>query len=320
MNPVVASAWPRAGLLGNPSDLYGGRGIGFTFEDYRADVELRPRFDNDTQYLVMLATVPELAMPQRDPGPEAPILQAARVMMREVGLSDDDQDEFGLKLQCDIPQQVGLSGSSAIIIAAMRAMAGAFEIELDPAQLAELALRCETELMGIAAGPMDRMVQAHEGLVLMDFESGEVQSLDPQLMPPIAILMDRNPGQDSGSVHSPVRQRWEEGDPEVRSVMAEYRPLVETGLRYLEAGDIGGLKRCVDRNFDLRAQIFPIGKRDRRVIDRVRSLGAAAKFCGSGGAILAVHESEDLLNEICLQVVGDGFTGIRPRVTQGASE
>ena len=63
-------------------------------------------------------------------------------------------------------------------------------------------------------------------------------------------------------------------------------------------------------------RVFPIGKRDRRAIERARSLGVAAKFCGSGGAILAVHEDEALLDELCLQVVGDGFEGIRPQITE----
>lgn len=248
--------------------------------------------------------------------PEPVILQAARAVLAEVGVDDDAQGRFALSLNCDIPQQLGLSGSSAIIIAALRAVCAFLQIDLAAEQLARLALRAENEFMGIAAGPMDRVVQAHEGLVAMDFETGKVERIERSLMPPVAILMDRNPGQDSGSVHAPVRERWEAGDPEVRAVMAEFRPLVERGLACLHAGDIAGLRQCVDRNFDLRAKVFPIGARDQAVIDRARACGAAAKFCGSGGAILAVHEDSELLDEVCLQVVGDGFEGIRPRMTE----
>ncbi|MAW59758.1 MAG: hypothetical protein CMJ94_02860 [Planctomycetes bacterium] len=315
MNSVLATAWPRAGLLGNPSDLYEGRGIGFTFADFSAQVECRPSNVPSRGDIVGIEYGGGLYSPLAQP-PEPDILQAARVMLRELGVSDETQGKFALSMQCDIPQQLGLSGSSAIIIAALRAVCGYLHLDCPPAQMAELALRAETEVMGIAAGPMDRMVQSFEGLVAMDFASGEVERLDTALMPPVAILMDRKPGQESGSVHAPVRQRWEEGDPEVRAVMAEFRPLVEQGLAYLKAGDIAGLRACVDRNFDLRAQVFPIGKRDRRAIERARSLGVAAKFCGSGGAILAVHEDEALLDELCLQVVGDGFEGIRPQITE----
>ena len=315
MHSVVASAFPRAGLLGNPSDLYGGRGIGFTFEDFHAAVECRPSHIPGMGDMVRIEAGGGLYSPMQQ-APEPVILQAARAVLPELGVDGDAQGRFALNLNCDIPQQLGLSGSSAIIIAAMRAVCAFLQIELAEPELARLALRAETEFMGIAAGPMDRVVQAHEGLVAMDFESGEVERLDPRLMPPVAILMDRNPGQDSGSVHAPVRERWEAGDPEVRAVMAEFRPLVERGLACLRAGDIAGLRQCVDRNFDLRAKVFPIGARDQAVIDRARECGAAAKFCGSGGAILAVHEDSELLDEVCLQVVGDGFEGMRPRITE----
>lgn len=315
MHSVVATAFPRAGLLGNPSDLYGGRGIGFTFEDFAAEVHFLPTdepeptdprsFESGLPLVPLLPRVPEIS-----------ILGAARQVFGDLGVDADTQDKFYLQVRCDIPQQLGLSGSSAIILAALRAVCAGLGLSEDRDQLAQLALRVENEFMGIAAGPMDRIVQSYEGLVAMDFESGEVERLDPALMPPVAILMDRNPGQDSGSVHAPVRERWEAGDPQVRGIMAEFRPLVERGLNCLRAGDLPGLRQCVDRNFDLRASVFPIGKRDRMVIDRVRSCGAAAKFCGSGGAILAVHEDESVLDEVCLQVVGDGFEGIRPRVTE----
>lgn len=314
MHSVVSSAFPRAGLLGNPSDLYEGRGIGFTFEDFGAEVELRASDIAEAGDLTRIETGGLLYSPLPQ-APEVPILTAVRQMLPELGVDDVQQGKFRLALSCDIPQQLGLSGSSAIIIAAFRAVCSGLSISVDDAKIADLALRVETEIMGIAAGPMDRMVQSHEGLVAMDFASGEVESLDPTLLPPIAILMDERPGKDSGSVHAPVRERWEAGDPEVRSVMAEFRPLVERGLAALKAGDTASLITCVNRNFDLRAQVFPIADRDRKIIEIARLLGAGSKFCGSGGAILAVHEDEGVLEELCLRVISEGYRGLRPRIT-----
>lgn len=247
--------------------------------------------------------------------PEAPILQAVRVILPELGISQAQQGKFKLSLRCDIPQQLGLSGSSAIIIACLRAVCSGLSIPVEGAHIAELALRVETEIMGIAAGPMDRMIQSHEGLIAMDFANGEIERLDANLLPPVAILMDGNPGADSGSVHAPVRELWEAGDPEVRAVMAEFRPLVERGLAALKAGDTATLIECVNRNFDLRAQVFPIAQRDRKIIEIARLLGAGSKFCGSGGAILAVHEDPGVVDELCLRVIGEGFQGLRPQIT-----
>jgi glucuronokinase len=314
MHSIVSSAFPRAGLLGNPSDLYGGCGIGFTFEDFRADVELRPGDVPERGDLRSIESGGFLYSPYLRT-PEWPILRATRQILPELGVTNEQQGTFFLDANCDIPQQLGMSGSSAIIIAALRTVCSALAIEADDARIAELALRVESEIMGIAAGPMDRMIQSHEGLIAMDFASGEIERLDANLLPPIAILMDERPGQESGSVHAPVRARWEAGDPEVRRVMAEFRPLVERGLAALKAGDTATLIECVNRNFDLRAQVFPIAQRDRKIIEIARLLGAGSKFCGSGGAILAVHEDPSVVDELCLRVIGEGFQGIRPQIT-----
>jgi glucuronokinase len=314
MHSIVSTALPRAGLLGNPSDLYGGRGIGFTFEDFSAEVELRPSNLPDRGDIIGIETG-GLLFSSIARSPEVPILQATREILPELGVTEAQQGEFLLSLRCDIPQLLGLSGSSAIIVAALRAICSGLSIPVEDARVAELALRVETEIMGIAAGPMDRMIQSYGGLIAMDFESGEVEPLDSGLLPPIAILMDGNPGEDSGLVHAPVRERWEAGDPEVRAVMAEFRPLVERGLAALKAGDTATLIECVNRNFDLRAQVFPIAQRDRKIIEIARLFGAGSKFCGSGGAILAVHEDPGVLDELCLRVIGEGFQGIRPQIT-----
>ena len=65
-----------------------------------------------------------------------------------------------------IPRSVGLAGSSAIVIAALRA-AG---VDLEPPEVAELALAIERDDLGIAAGLQDRAVQAFDQPVLVDGE------------------------------------------------------------------------------------------------------------------------------------------------------
>ena len=74
-----------------------------------------------------------------------------------------------ISFESDIPLQVGLAGSSAIVVAALRVLCRWWRVELPPDELAELALRAESELLGIAAGPQDRVVQSYQGLLDMDF-------------------------------------------------------------------------------------------------------------------------------------------------------
>jgi glucuronokinase len=65
--------------------------------------------------------------------------------------------------------RLGMGGSSAIITAALRALAQYFRMTIDPAIQANIALETETKELGVPAGLQDRVIQAYEGLVFMDF-------------------------------------------------------------------------------------------------------------------------------------------------------
>ena len=54
-----------------------------------------------------------------------------------------------------------------------------------------------------------------------------------------------------------------EGDRQVRDVMAQLAQNADDGRDALLAGDRAKFVRCVDRNFDLRAQVFSIAPADR---------------------------------------------------------
>jgi glucuronokinase len=296
--PVIpAFAYPRAGLLGNPSDLYGGMGIGFCLSNWSVQLQL----DSD-----------------RSPGDEIDLLRAARRMLAQEFPKLAEEllagNGFRLEFQSDIPRQVGLSGSSAIVLAALRAMNQHLKLDLTCGDLGQLAWHAEAFELGITAGPMDRQIQTFEGLLWMDFARGRVQRLTDLALPPMRILIDPEPGQESGGVHAPVRERWKNGEMGVRTTMAAFRPLVERGLRALRLGDFDDLRVCVDHNFDLRASLFPIAERDRCMIELARQYGAAAKFCGSGGAVLVLPGPETELEMFEQQAVESGFHCIVPQV------
>ena len=94
---------------------------------------------------------------------------------------------FTVEYDSTIPLRLGMGVSSAIIIAAMRALQEFFEIEIAPPLQAKLALETETHELGVAAGLQDRVIQVYEGLVYMDFSRnlieergyGEYEPLDP---------------------------------------------------------------------------------------------------------------------------------------------
>lgn len=49
---------------------------------------------------------------------------------------------------------------------------------------------------------------------------GQFERMGPGLLPPLHLMYCANPS-DSGKVHSSVKQRWLQGDEEVRAAMRE---------------------------------------------------------------------------------------------------
>jgi NDP-sugar pyrophosphorylase family protein/mevalonate kinase len=299
---VRARAHARVGLLGNPSDLYGGKGLGFAVRELSATVEVAPsettRFDGQ-----LLSRCWALAQPAL----------AARGV-------DTGARPFAVRATSDIPFQSGLSGSSAILIAAIRAWCAWYGAGLSRGEIAHLAWRVENDLLGIRAGPLDRLVQSHEGLVAMDFrdpwKDAATTRLDPALLPPILLAWHGVAGTPSGDVHAPVFRRWQEGDAKVRAVMDEIACNSVAGRAALESRDLASFMACVNRNLDLRAELFAIEPADRALADLGRRLGAATKLPGSGGAVLFVARDEAHLAEVEREVAATGATTLRPTVAR----
>jgi len=103
-----------------------------------------------------------------------------------------------MSFETTIPRQVGLSCSSAIIMAALRALAHRAGDEWDLVELAQITLEVETDVLGWAAGPQDRVVQAYTGLVDMDFatpwDPNHYHRLSNQLLPPLFVAWNRSTG------------------------------------------------------------------------------------------------------------------------------
>ena len=52
--------------------------------------------------------------------------------------------------------------------------------------------------------------------------------MDEKLLPPLWLVYSNSPS-DSGSVHSPVKQRWLAGDPDIRRDMAAVAQIAQEG-------------------------------------------------------------------------------------------
>ena len=308
MRRFEAQAYARAGLVGNPSDGYFGKTLSLALREFSArvviyewpEVEILP----SRQDLVRFESLDALAEDVRRNG----YYGGLRLVKASLKKFHDYCSEHGITLarrnftvryETDVPRQVGLAGSSAIITAAFRALCRFFEVEIPAHALANWVLAVEKEELGIQAGLQDRVCQAYEGLVYMDFDRalmdargyGDYHPMDAALLPPLYLSFQEELSEVSHRVHGNLRERWEQGDREVRKVMAELADLAAQARKALLEGRKDELGPIMDRNFDLRRRIVPIHPAHLEMVEAARSTGASAKFAGSGGAIVGTLPS-----------------------------
>jgi len=307
--------YARAGLVGNPSDGYHGKTIAFTFRNFWAEVvlyespelEIKPSAQDAAVFESLDALVESVSRTGYYGGfrlMKATVRKFAQYC-RKMGIELPGRN-FTIRYETNIPRQVGLGGSSAIITAAMKALMGFFGVEILEHVLPNVVLAAETEELGLTAGLQDRVVQAYDGLVYMDFDDkflsdngyGRYERLHPDSLPPIYIAYRTALMAESTRAHLTVKELYELGDKKVVATMSEIAALADEARQLLKTGRCEKLPAVLDRNFDLRAEIFSIDEGNMDMVRRARSTGASCKFCGSGGAVVGTYADEGMLAEL----------------------
>lgn len=326
---VETYAYARAGLLGNPSDGYYGKTIAFLVRNFRARVLLYPsarlEIKPSKADMPVFENLEDLYRTTRWRGYYGGIriIQALVVRFmdycRRQGIALPDRN-FTIEYESSIPMRLGMGGSSAIITAALRALCQYFQVAIPLPLQANLVLETETKELGVPAGLQDRVVQAYEGLVYMDFSRdlverqgyGQYERLDPALLPPVYLAYRTTLSEGTEIFHSSVRERWRAGDPEVVAAMRTWAGYAEQGREALLRRDYQTLDRLIDANFDLRARIYQISDGNRQMIEAARRAGASASFAGSGGAIVGAYHSEQVFEELVAAMQPLGVAVIKP--------
>ncbi len=332
MKIIRAEANARIGLLGNPSDGFYGKTISCILRNYAAKVvvyewpelEIILSRQDRCEFRQMEDLVDDVRVNGLYGGlrlVKATIKVFAEYCWREkIGLP---QQNFSLRYETDIPRQVGLGGSSAIITAAMRGLAEFYQVSIPHEILPGLILSVETEEIGIDAGLQDRVCQVYEGLVYMDFNRetmsrlghGLYESLDPGSLPPLYLAFRNDLSRISGIYHSDLRGRWNRGERAVHRAMDEFADLARQGRECLLQGDTVKLTRLMDQNFDIRSGLSRLDPKNVEMIEMARAHGVCAKYAGSGGAIVGICESDETFRDLQEDFRTIGCTVIRPRVS-----
>ncbi|XWS44109.1 hypothetical protein CRYUN_Cryun15aG0016500 [Craigia yunnanensis] len=304
---IQHKAFARVGLLGNPSDVYFGKTISFSLGNFWASVKLEPSRHlvikpHPTHDLVQFNSLDHLVNRLQSEGYYGGVrlLMAICKVFYKYCTGTVNYNVNMDKKQCGLHLifQTGLSGSSAIVGAALSCLLDFYKVrhlikvEVRP----NLILSAKQEL-GIVAGLQDRVAQVYGGLVHMDFSKENMDKLghgiytpvDISLLPPLHLIYAENPS-DSGKVHSTVRQRWVNGDEFIISSMAEVANIAAEGQGVILEKNYQKLAELMNHNFDLRRHMFGdecLGALNIEMVEVAQRVGAASKFTGSGGAVVA---------------------------------
>lgn len=328
---IETHSYPRAALIGNPSDGYFGKTIAFVFSNFQARVLLyeTPELEILPERLdvAKFSHIEELARNVAFSGYYGGLrlLKASIKVFYDHCMSTGQQlpqRNFTIRYGTNIPLRLGLAGSSAIITACFRALMTFYHVRIACPVLANLVLSVEKQELGIAAGLQDRVAQAYETPVFMDFDRaimegqghGDYHELDAAQLPPLYIAFRHNLSEGTEVLHNSLKARFEIGEPSVLDAMHEWASLTVQFKEAMAAGDHARMHALINRNFDLRRSLVPITTGNIDMVEAARSTGASAKFTGSGGAIIGTYKDEAMYENLVSTLGTQGIEVIKPQI------
>lgn len=296
---IAYSAPGRCGILGNPTDIYGGT--------------------------VLACSVPARNGCQVDFGAPYEPLDDSRlwdVACRRMGFEGSARVTW----TSTVPRSSGLSGSTATLASTMACL-GAFRGE-DPTEdrtaFAERVRDTERYEAGIVCGYQDAQMILHAGLRLLDFAGKSPNRPGP---PPTSesveaplpfLLITTGVERLSGKVHGPMAERWEQGERAVVDGMERIAALTRPGTEALERGEYRILAEMMTENHAIVRDLGGSGEPvDDLIAACLRHGALAAKLAGAGlgGTVIALTEDADGLEA---RLKEDGYSRfLRPTKVEG---
>ncbi|MBN1563501.1 MAG: GHMP kinase [Anaerolineae bacterium] len=334
MDIVRKRIYARAGLLGNPSDGYNGKTISISVRNFWSEVVL---YEWDEVEIVLaqndrarFRSIHDLANDVQLHGYYGGIRLVKATIKRFVEYCRAQnitlhQRNFSVRYETNIPRQVGLAGSSSIIIATLRCLLEYYQVDMPLEIQPTFALSIEVEELGIGAGLQDRVIQCYENMVYMDFDQSQERTinglvcyayepLELPTRPPLYVAMHTALSEPTELFHNDLRGRFNRGEEAVVKAMQRFASYAAEGRDALLNGDTERLGQLIDANFDTRHEVTRLPDWQVKMVMTARQCGASAKFSGSGGAIIGTYEGPAMLAELRVAMANIGSEVIVPRI------
>ena len=150
---------------------------------------------------------------------------------------------FEATINSRIPVSAGMSSSTALCIAFIRALSQTFEIPLSTAEIAELSYVAEHDILNIECGRMDQYAIAYGGVTYIETGSTPgVESIPIDSLP--IVVADTQEAHDTKQIQKWLQDRLRAHEKVLNHSLLRVVELVEQGKAALLRGDLetlGGL-------------------------------------------------------------------------------
>jgi galactokinase/mevalonate kinase-like predicted kinase len=297
---ITCSAPGRAGIIGNPTDMYGGSVLSCSV-GMRARVTLNP-----ADRLTLATSDQECCIADwEDLRPQKDLFDLARAILDYMHLP---QLHCRVEYESEIPLRSGMAGSTALVVALLKGLL-AWQNEFpNPYRLAEMARYVELNHLKVVCGYQDAYMCSFGGLNFMEFRGKQfyrreeaelfatIEPLAPYMQQLPFVLGFTGVRHSSGAVHKPIRERWLEGEPEVVSGYRRITEIARMGKKALLNQDWSLLGELMNENHTIQRALGGSGESNERLITAALGAGAVgAKLAGAGdgGTIIALWLEED---------------------------
>ena len=297
---ISCSAPGRAGIIGNPTDMYGGSVLSCSV-DMRARVTITP-----AEKLTLVTNGQECCISSReDLRPRKDLFDLPRAILDYMRLPPL---ACRVEYASEIPLRSGMAGSTALVVAMLKGLLAWLGKFPNPYRLAEMARYIELNHLKVVCGYQDAYMCTFGGLNYMDFRGKQFyREAEAELMAtiePLAPYVERLPfvlgftgvQHSSGAVHRPIRERWLEGEPEVVAGYERITEIARMSKKALLLEDWTLLAQLMNENHAIQRELGGSGESNERLIAAALEAGArGAKLAGAGdgGTIIALWLNED---------------------------
>ncbi len=297
---LVCSAPGRAGIIGNPTDMYGGSVISCSM-GMRARVTITPAQGLELETNGELCRITN----REDLRPRGDRFDVSRAILDYMQLPALD---CRVSYLSEIPMRSGMAGSTALLVAMLQAFLVWQGKQTNLYELAERARYVELNYLKVVCGYQDACMCTFGGLNYMDFrgkqfyrqaEAELFATIEPltTFVPSLPFVLGFTGVQHASSaVHRPLRERWLDGETAVVKGYERITELARMGKKALIMADWSTLGRLMNENHAIQRDLGGSGGSNEKLIAaalRAGALGAKLAGAGDGGTIIALWPAPD---------------------------